>query len=995
MLASTAIASSLNDTPIMNRASERMSLEWTPSQAIRDAEDSFTTDDSEAYMTAENPVLVFNTSMLNLSRVMGRPAMDPLPSQLSSFDRCPSSEKQLFVNKAEEACKLVCDVIAPQDGEKIFQAVKERKDDLISSDVGLQSLVAAYTEAPSKAMKTQILSIYANKFTVKELKVIHQPFEKLSDRQIKKARSHANTEGPGVLISKISQHRVRVDMSKLDHFLEFTSRPYFYQDVAFGSRKLKLDCGEELIMPNIVRTVARCTIIHQYLQFCRENDFVPVSRSTMWRVLEVQEACQRKSLRGLDNTAADGAEGFETLHKIVDELEEFGASSEWCSQAKDKLSKGKLYLKTKYREHCQKHGSECPDHCRSFALSDSTDAKFKKECNHRHNRACSDCEALKDTIDEVISSIARYSSKMNKEQEGDLQYDARAAAAKIVEWKAHIIRALIQEQCKQDTVKRLQADEMFVIIDWAMKFEAMKFREKQSEWFAKRGMNWHISSVVLKEGKESHVSSYAHLLNSCKQDWFAVLSILENLFSTIKSSHPHITKAYLRSDEAGCYHNSELVSSLYHLGKRQGIQILRYDHSEPQFGKDVCDRILCPMKAAIRRYCNEGHDIDTAHDIHVALKERPVEGTTAAVCTIQETNLTLDNKKIANVSSFHNFEFTAVGLQVWKAYDVGVGKLISWDEIIIAPQEDTGLAVEVPFFATSERLMKRQTNEASSMTDAEKPNLECPDPKCSEEFKSSEELKLHLDIMGHNFLSEDKKESLKDKLRRDWVDRFKTMSLNYIGKSSGLPSPENSDISANNVLEMGWALHKNRKGNTRFSPKVRDYLKKKFDIGQKTGKKEDPAQVAKDMRKASTPEGERMFTRDEWLTQTQVRGFFSRIAAKLRKGIPLDNCTAQDGVDDDDDDNDDDDIEEYAYDCDEQLQKGTCQAVLDEIGVTHPIMYDIYNICEMACNQQLSTFTVKMLKEICSHFELPFKARSTKTDLIRTVNEMISECGCE
>ena len=54
---------------------------------------------------------------------------------------------------------------------------------------------------------------------------------------------------------------------------------------------------------------ARCTTIHQYLQFWRENDFVPVSRSTMWRVLEVQEACQRKTLRGLDNTAADGAEG--------------------------------------------------------------------------------------------------------------------------------------------------------------------------------------------------------------------------------------------------------------------------------------------------------------------------------------------------------------------------------------------------------------------------------------------------------------------------------------------------------------------------------------------------------------------------------------------------------------------------------------------------------------------------------------------------------------
>ena len=41
----------------------------------------------------------------------------------------------------------------------------------------------------------------------------------------------------------------------------------------------------------------------------------------MWRVLDVQEASQRKSLRGLDNTAADGADGFDVLLRIVDELE--------------------------------------------------------------------------------------------------------------------------------------------------------------------------------------------------------------------------------------------------------------------------------------------------------------------------------------------------------------------------------------------------------------------------------------------------------------------------------------------------------------------------------------------------------------------------------------------------------------------------------------------------------------------------------------------------
>ena len=90
----------------------------------------------------------------------------------------------IFVNKAEEACKLLCDVKVPQDGEKIFQAVKERKDDIITRDVGLQSLVDAYKEAPSKAMKTQILSIYM--LTSSLSKVTHQSFEQLSDRQIKR-----------------------------------------------------------------------------------------------------------------------------------------------------------------------------------------------------------------------------------------------------------------------------------------------------------------------------------------------------------------------------------------------------------------------------------------------------------------------------------------------------------------------------------------------------------------------------------------------------------------------------------------------------------------------------------------------------------------------------------------------------------------------------------------------------------------------------------------
>ena len=138
--------------------------------------------------------------------------------------------------------------------------------------------------------------------------------------QIKKVRAHANNVGPGKPVHKGIQHRVRIDKTKLDHFIDFINRPYFYQDVSYGTRKLKLDNGETITMPNIVHTVTRATIIVQYVEHSQEEEFSPLSERTMYRVLKVREAYERKSLQGLDNIAADGAAAFVILEKIVYDL---------------------------------------------------------------------------------------------------------------------------------------------------------------------------------------------------------------------------------------------------------------------------------------------------------------------------------------------------------------------------------------------------------------------------------------------------------------------------------------------------------------------------------------------------------------------------------------------------------------------------------------------------------------------------------------------------
>lgn len=226
---------------------------------------------------------------------------------------------------------------------------------------------------------------------------------------------------PGNMLKKKDQHRIRLPMAKVDHFIDFVNRPYFYQDVAYGTRVIKLESGEKLAMPNIVRTVTRTTMINQYLQYCDEEKFSPLSTRTLYKILEVREASQRRSLQGLDNIATNGAAGFETLEKIVDDLKSLGAASKWCVQRKATLKACKRYLKTEYPINCREgQPSTCPDHCRNFALSDNSDDAFKVECNHVHDTVCNSCESLKTVLREVTkktrleTSTLRFTAKFIK-----------------------------------------------------------------------------------------------------------------------------------------------------------------------------------------------------------------------------------------------------------------------------------------------------------------------------------------------------------------------------------------------------------------------------------------------------------------------------------------------------------------------------------------------------------------------------------------------------
>lgn len=90
--------------------------------------------------------------------------------------------------------------------------------------------------------------------------------------------------------------------------------------------------------------------------------------------------------------------------------------------------------------------------------------------------------------------------------------------------------------------------------------------------------------------------SYAHIFDSCQQDEYAVWSITENTVEVIKNKHPQIGEIYSWRNEVGCYHDNFILAAARDAGRQVGISVMQYDFSDPQCVKDVCDRILCPIK---------------------------------------------------------------------------------------------------------------------------------------------------------------------------------------------------------------------------------------------------------------------------------------------------------------------------------------------------------------------------------------------------------------
>ena len=424
--------------------------------------------------------------------------------------------------------------------------------------------------------------------------------------------------------------------------------------------------------------------------------------------------------------------------------------------------------------------------------------------------------------------------------------------------------------------------------------------------------------------------TFIHLFDDCNQNWFAVASILEHTLATLKGLKPHLAEAFLRSDNAGCYHTAFLLLSLPSLGERSGVRVARYDFSEPQAGKDICDRRIASVKSHIRRFVNEGNDVETAGSMKAAIESHGgVKGCYASVCKVQATLQTMHKHAMTGVQSLNNFLYEEGGLRAWRAYNIGPGKFFTLAMLarLGTPQGATNLTIVLPFGRPNEEVgtltavrpvtpspVEPSPSQPDPATQCEEEEDEdrvpfvCPEEGCIKVYQSFAALQRHLDVGKHLIRFE--RETQYDQVKRKWAETCQSLAGGYLQSVPSTSAAATADQPDNQNMpsaEEGWALKKVRNA-VNFSENVRNYLREVYLLGEETGHKANPGDVATRMEGFRDCTGKKRFQKKEWLTTAQISRYFSRLSTLSKTGRLLrDTVVASPHADDDDDEDEDED----------------------------------------------------------------------------------------
>ena len=415
--------------------------------------------------------------------------------------------------------------------------------------------------------------------------------------------------------------------------------------------------------------------------------------------------------------------------------------------------------------------SNIPDHCRAYALSDPRDKDYQIICTHDHLETCDRCYLLSSVLAEIHAIEKMSDSNVSSDVVEEVNFIEGQAKQHIWAWKAHLLRGVNQDEARIKVIDAVDENSVLLVQDWAMKFLPRKFRESQGDWFAKRGMSWHITVATRRvENHELEMITFVHVYQTCNQDGCAVLSVMKDVIGKLKLQLSHLKTVFYRQDNAGCYHCGALIVGASFTGCASRVTVKYLGFSDAQGGQGPCDRKAASIKSHMKIHLNQGSNIDTAKEMVDAIQSSGgVPGVDVSLRNSAQDPAPSLNVNIAGVSLISNIVFNNGSLPVWTAYEIGPGKCICLKDIGI-PQLvqipslvkcDEGTATTMPnahFIKVKSRRQPCSDNSQQCSDTKEETVTEtsptvhvssCPEEGCMKVYQRFSSLQHHLDLGKH------------------------------------------------------------------------------------------------------------------------------------------------------------------------------------------------------------------------------------------------------
>ena len=146
---------------------------------------------------------------------------------------------------------------------------------------------------------------------------------------------------------------------------------------------------------------------------------------------------------------------------------------------------------------------------------------------------------------------------------------------------------------------------------------------------------------------------------------------------------------------------------------------------------------------------------------------------------------------IPDVSLLHNYQYCDEGLKVWKAYNIGSGKVVTWENL---DKDDKILSSELKIIESGSEGKNECVKEDNSCVAAGTPApvqpesfpqesgdedrdsglFSFPEPGCVKQYITMGKLEKHISSEKHTF--QDFSEPLSDKVMKRWAEQFEQVT---------------------------------------------------------------------------------------------------------------------------------------------------------------------------------------------------------------------------